>query len=475
MLAPFMEKVLAPIREGAIGRAFGQSTETAATQRAEPGNPLLKLGASVQGHGIARGVADFASGLTEPENLAFMAGTGALGAVAPRIISGLVSLGFSADMLRGVYQQVPQFQAAVRQGNWPMAREIATKMALGTAGGVLAGVHGVRGVTPEAKAAEPAGTATITGREPYRPRETPPPEAPKAAPTLSDEDLQRLLRIETNPTKRGKLAVMAHQRGLPIPAMKPGARVPVQTLLEQKSTFEQAQEHEETWQRLFDEAEERSKKLAAKGARTPPVVPESGAADERTTAARDDIARHFTGNPYAAISPEERGVVDDLMKEGYIGAAGGPPPPAPTQRAQSIAAMPPAVRLGKIRDVRKATGMTYKAAAAKVDAEAAPPAPAKKAKKPETPTPTAVQGVAAPAQTVAETPQVTQAPAPVKTPETPTPAEPTAQGGAATPATANAGKQRGDPGWVGNVPTSSLHVDAPRFQFKQNVGQGGAG
>lgn len=31
------------------------------------------------------------------------------------------------------------------------------------------------------------------------------------------------------------------------------------------------------------------------------------------------------------------------------------------------------------------------------------------------------------------------------------------------------------PGWVGNIPTSDIHVDAPRFQFKANVGQGGAG
>jgi hypothetical protein len=30
------------------------------------------------------------------------------------------------------------------------------------------------------------------------------------------------------------------------------------------------------------------------------------------------------------------------------------------------------------------------------------------------------------------------------------------------------------PGWVGNIPRSEIKVDAPRFQFKQNVGQGGA-
>jgi len=37
------------------------------------------------------------------------------------------------------------------------------------------------------------------------------------------------------------------------------------------------------------------------------------------------------------------------------------------------------------------------------------------------------------------------------------------------------GLKPGEPGWVGNVPLSQLTVDAPRFQFKRNVGQGGAG
>jgi hypothetical protein len=31
------------------------------------------------------------------------------------------------------------------------------------------------------------------------------------------------------------------------------------------------------------------------------------------------------------------------------------------------------------------------------------------------------------------------------------------------------------PGWVGNIPTSEIQVDAPRFQFKRDVGEGGAG
>jgi hypothetical protein len=35
-------------------------------------------------------------------------------------------------------------------------------------------------------------------------------------------------------------------------------------------------------------------------------------------------------------------------------------------------------------------------------------------------------------------------------------------------------KDCGEPGWVGNVPTPDLRIDAPSFQLKQNAGQDGA-
>src|SRR5579859_602734 len=72
------ETVTAPVREGAIGRAFGASTETAAARQEDPSNPLLRFEAMTPKPGIARGAAQFASGLTAPENLLFMAGTGGL-------------------------------------------------------------------------------------------------------------------------------------------------------------------------------------------------------------------------------------------------------------------------------------------------------------------------------------------------------------------------------------------------------------
>lgn len=57
------------------------------------------------------------------------------------------------------------------------------------------------------------------------------------------------------------------------------------------------------------------------------------------------------------------------------------------------------------------------------------------------------------------------------------PASDAAPSEAASPGTRPPAQAAADraPGWVGNIPTSEIQVDAPRFQFKANVGQGGAG
>jgi hypothetical protein len=319
----FPAAVMSGIREGAIGRAFGLDTETAAVRRAEPGNPLFNFNAAINPPpGIVRGLSTFASGLTEPENLTLMGATAGLGEAAP-VISGLVSLGFSADMLHGVYQQIPEFRAAVNRGDFPTAKEIATRMVLGTAMGGLAGIHGVRGVRGAPKAAPEEGTATITGRVPYQPPEPaaqptpqPPAQAPAqptqtaaapvapapalkrlkgekysdyqkrlaaaaaaqpaqppaqpaqpiatkapaptpVEPNISDQDLQRLLSIETNLPKRAALIAQAQRRGVPVPAVPRGPRVAVGKLAEGPTRTEQTLEY----QKLFDEAEARAKKL----------------------------------------------------------------------------------------------------------------------------------------------------------------------------------------------------------------------
>lgn len=88
-----------------------------------------------------------------------------------------------------------------------------------------------------------------------------------------------------------------------------------------------------------------------------------------------------------------------------------------------------------------------------------------------------VTPAAVPAPTLSETPQAVAPPMPAValgngwTTAAPSENRPSS---AALPDETAAPAERG-PGWIGNIPRSEINVDAPRFQFKQNVGQGGVG
>ena len=538
------------VGDTAIGRAMGIGQEKIQGRQTPTMDlPLVKFEGALPpqnqqdpnwlkaGLGAATGAAKLASGMTTPENIAIMAATSGLGAVGVMgraLLPRLVSAGFSLEMIKGLYDQAPAVRDAIKSGDYGKAAEALT-MAAGTAALAALGVrHAVKGGGPAAPKPE-EGTATITGKELYRPPAEPaqaPAQAPAqqpaakpVGPQLSDQDLQRLLKIETNPAKRGILAAMARARGVPVPEVPHGPRVPVGKLAEGPTRTEQTLEYG----KLFDEAEARTKKLAAKKARTAPVIPETGDADQRRKAARDDIARKLTGKGYDEIDDDGRDAVDALVKEGYTGAQREAPSAKPT----------PAQRAKQIKELRT-SGMSYKQAMAQVDAKAkAVPAKTqvpdvKGVSHLETAKTEPVQQPApatAPVQSVAEQPQVTkvdelqpQAPAPkAKRPaataasiqalsgrlakirelraggmtykeavaavnageEKPAASEAAsrenvaerhrAQEAEEAKAETPAPKKRGEPGWVGNVPTSSLHVDPTRFQFKRNVGQGGAG
>lgn len=116
-------------------------------------------------HPIATGVAEFGGGLTSPENTAILAATGGLGTLpgaAGRLIPRLVSGGFSLQMIKGVYDQAPEFKRAMDEGNESEALRIITHMTLGGAMAGLAGGHAAGAKTPmlpaylERKAAAPA-------------------------------------------------------------------------------------------------------------------------------------------------------------------------------------------------------------------------------------------------------------------------------------------------------------------------------
>jgi hypothetical protein len=113
-------------------------------------------------HPIATGAAEFAGGLTSPENIALIAGTGGLGelpGVAGRLIPRLVSAGFSAQMLHSAYQQAPELKAAIDRGDYPEAERLATILGLTAATAGFAGGHAVTGTPLMGRARETMPTA----------------------------------------------------------------------------------------------------------------------------------------------------------------------------------------------------------------------------------------------------------------------------------------------------------------------------
>lgn len=146
--------------------------------------------------GITKAVAGFASGLTSPKSLALLAGTWGLGsftAPAMRALNGLVSAGFSIDMLRNAAKQAPQLIQQIRHGDTEGAAETLTSMGLGAGMGIASGKHAfdtlphpdfVNRQTTENAQAIVTKMYTSTGQEinPAPPEAPPQPVQPVAAP-----------------------------------------------------------------------------------------------------------------------------------------------------------------------------------------------------------------------------------------------------------------------------------------------------
>jgi hypothetical protein len=120
-----------------------------------------------QAHPIITGAAEFAGGMTTPENMLLTMTSGGLGKipgvagrVIPRVASGL----FSAQMLRGVYDEVPDFRAALERGDTSEAERIFTHIVLGTTMAGLGIQHAATG-EPTSNAEGPVGNSVY---ESYR-------------------------------------------------------------------------------------------------------------------------------------------------------------------------------------------------------------------------------------------------------------------------------------------------------------------
>jgi hypothetical protein len=107
--------------------------------------------AEQQRHPIATGLGEVAGGMTSPQNVAMMAASGGLGSLpgaARAIIPRLVSAGFTAQMLKGAYDEYPQFKEALDRGDASEAERIFTHLVATGAMAALSGQHAVKGEAP---------------------------------------------------------------------------------------------------------------------------------------------------------------------------------------------------------------------------------------------------------------------------------------------------------------------------------------
>ena len=147
-------------------------------------------------HPVATGVLKTTGSLTTPGNILMLAGSGGLGSLpgaAGRIVPRLVSAGFAASMIKGIYDRVPDLRNQVNAYNAAAARgdkdttdrlESSIKQTvaeLATSGvfAVLAGSHAVRGNAAAKPQAEEAPAETQAAAEPAA---TPKTEPQSAAP-----------------------------------------------------------------------------------------------------------------------------------------------------------------------------------------------------------------------------------------------------------------------------------------------------
>lgn len=137
--------------------------------------------------GIANAVANTASGLTSPENVALLTGMG----VAPKAIQRLASLGFSATMIKDAVEQLSQSTENEKPGE---TAQRVTQGVLTLILGGMAGKHGLertpisaaeRAVSMEAAAERLSNAGARPGAAPTIPEQSPPEAAP--APTSSVE------------------------------------------------------------------------------------------------------------------------------------------------------------------------------------------------------------------------------------------------------------------------------------------------
>lgn len=175
--------------------------------------------------GVTEGVLDTASGLTNPLNALFAIATGGASVIEKKLgteaLTRLISAGFSADMIYNAGRQAPQLWDQIKAGDWQGASKTITSMTAGTAMGVAAGRHAVRGsarsaaapgadrrFTSEASQAEPANAPPASSETP--------PTTPGSSPAEPPRE-----NLQPNAATLPDFGEWAEKRETPEPAPKP--------------------------------------------------------------------------------------------------------------------------------------------------------------------------------------------------------------------------------------------------------------
>jgi hypothetical protein len=211
-----------PRLSGALGIT---PTETASNPYAEQhAHEIIAPGAAFPKPGVAKGVAEFAGGLTTPENVPILAATGGLGALESIIgkagagaIGRLVSAGFSASMIQSAVEKWPGFKEAWEKKDMATAQQLATEALLDLAMAHHAFRHAATepGATPREKFGATLDRTKAVPPEPERPEARP---LLRAAPIITPPPAGAVAVPEKTPMPgylRADPEWLAQNRGLP--------------------------------------------------------------------------------------------------------------------------------------------------------------------------------------------------------------------------------------------------------------------
>jgi len=161
-------KITDPIMQGAAGRIFGGNPE-AYLAEGQKTPSMLRFEALVPASAPpeVKAAAEFASGLTSPDNALILVATSGVGTIekglGKALLGRLISGGFSADMLYGAYLQLREANEAAKSGDTEKARGLLTQGVLGGVMGALALKHFVKGDPHAENLAEGESTVDLKG------------------------------------------------------------------------------------------------------------------------------------------------------------------------------------------------------------------------------------------------------------------------------------------------------------------------